>query len=393
MSTFLVSLIFAAWTWARCSLAHLQGNFIGNGTVILNERANLIANWGMARDLEYLGPQKRSSPEYEPHQPNLLPTSVPLEFQKTRKDFYWLAPVEIGTPARALKLMVHTDFYIFWAKYTSDESKRGKYHHLQYINSPEFAGFEYLDRIKLGEINGNVRFIAATWAKGLKCDGVLGLQLKNEEGGLPGIVPYFLSKEAKPHPVFALYLGLTGSQLHIGGPHAHYYRDRIEYHGVSKFPRYAAFWRWQIAGGSIHVNGRKNVVSGITTGFDSSTRFIYGPASLVGEIYKELQLEGHSNAPTKHTFPCNLKPVIKFQWNNGNEWVLSPGEFNLGPVHVGSKLCKGVIKGDDFDDGWSFGTSFFKSVYTVFEMDQKNENHRMGFAELPPPPPIDGISH
>ncbi|KAK2459714.1 hypothetical protein APHAL10511_008276 [Amanita phalloides] len=410
MSAFLVLIIFAAWTWARCR-AHLQNDFNGNGTAILNERANLTQGGGVAnrwmapitRDLakRALPNKKRSKIRYEPHRPDIEPISVvPLEFHQAGDDFHWLAPITIGEHPQTMtfKVMIHTDAAETWAKYKRIPRKKSgslwtKYktsfskppeppiHYTIRYPGPAHDGYKYMEQIKLGGISGELVMTAADWVEdGVTFDGVIGLQL---DGVFYNDI---LLKHATLHPIFALHLGTTDPQIHFGGPHPLYYRGRIEYHRTSPVQR-TCCRTWHIADGSIHVNRRKNVISDITTTFDTSTRFIYGPPDLVDEIYKSIQ--GHSDYSTKDTFPCGLKPLVKFQWNNGNKWVLNPDEFNLGPVRPGARMCRGVIKGKLHAKAWSVGTSLFKNnIYLVFNsMDPQNPEIGLARPLNPPPYP------
>lgn len=122
---------------------------------------------------------------------------------------------------------------------------------------------------------------------------------------------------------FAFYLTKgSGSVLHIGGTDPRYTDKDIEYHpilGLADGGLRLSYWA--IGNGKIKV-GDKIVASGISTIIDSGTDMIFGPTSIVSNIYAAIPF----GDATSHVFPCRLPaqqfPKISFSWGDGKEWTI-----------------------------------------------------------------------
>ncbi|KAK2459846.1 hypothetical protein APHAL10511_008167 [Amanita phalloides] len=344
---------------------------------ILAERTNLtqenaLENALVTRDLTRRWFGSSNSRPGRNRGPQRVQISVPLEW----RGFRWVAPIDIGTPAKRFYVIIDTNSANFWIKCD-----------MSYSSSRRFIRprIMYQDYINIGGLREQGRFLTPQFLWKMSYDGILGLRLSASRlyslpKGIP-FVPNFLQKYVDP-PVFSLYLGSTNPQLHIGEPQLDYYVGGIEYHNVTNPSR------WEI--GPAIMSATDGVteayrISGIKTVFDSSIYGIIGPPSDVKKIYKALR-EGKPTSEGPYTFPCNRLIEIHLKWNDGSPWIITHHQFNLG--QVGPTSCAGIIQpGPMFSKGWRIGTIFLATVYTVYDSGMP----RMGIAVLPqhlaaPPP-------
>jgi cathepsin D len=150
-------------------------------------------------------------------------------------------------------------------------------------------------------------------------DGMLGL-------GFPELsklkqVPFFqtaIAQKVIPKPVFAFFLSDTASELHLGGVNKAHFKGEIENHPLSA--KSNGFW--QLAGGSVSVDGCK-VASGFDTIIETGGTLIYGQPDAVQEVYaKILGAKPIDSVPGFYQFPCYTESKVSFAWG-GRQWDIS----------------------------------------------------------------------
>jgi len=59
--------------------------------------------------------------------------------------------------------------------------------------------------------------------------------------------------------------------------------------------------------------------------------------------------------------------------------IMSADAFNFGPLSSDSSTCLGsIVSSMQNDNIWTFGTSFLRDIYTIFDYD----NNQVGLADL-----------
>ncbi|KAK2461188.1 hypothetical protein APHAL10511_006715 [Amanita phalloides] len=188
-------------------------------------------------------------------------------------------------------------------------------------------------------------------------------------------------------PIFALALSEHGSQLHIGGFHE---SPAIEYHRVVKSSPHQP---WQIGQLRIFVDGtivenietvpkyRVKEFTGATI-FDSSTPYIYGPAS---EVFNVLHAIKH--AALSHD---GSNPVVYVQWEGQTKWPLKLSHsFFIREVYLQNFRADGrpwhkyaqIFKSNPDLKNWVFGTDFMEFHYLVHIA---TEDPQMGIGQWSP---------
>ncbi|OAA39507.1 aspartyl protease [Beauveria brongniartii RCEF 3172] len=131
---------------------------------------------------------------------------------------------------------------------------------------------------------------------------------------------------------------------------------------------------WSVNGG-VTVNG-KVIADNLNLVTDSGTTVIFGPTSVVREVYKSAGITEVSTANgIEGHYSCSNPPVIGFNLGGKN--------FNIDPKALAFKKegdnCTASLMGtEDFGTIWLVGQAFFQGRY----IDHNGSGKTMGFADL-----------
>jgi len=311
----------------------------------------------------------------------------------------WAGTISIGTPEQSFVVVFDTGSSDLWVasstctssacsskeKYdtskSSTSSKESGSFSIQYGDNSTVSGPVYTETVTVAGVQVTDQYFSPVTALGGSLndhpiDGILGLAFP--ELSSLGEDPYFttaFAQEAVPENVFGFKLASSGSSLYLGGTEDKLFTGDIEYHDLD-----ASNGFWQIGGANATV-GSTTVVSGFSTVIDSGTTIMYGPPSSVKTFYSAIpgsKLFDSTNG--YYSFPCQSPPSVAFNWG-GQNWEISPENFNLGLIAEGSSECMGALGAQDIglgDETWLLGDSFMKNVYTAFSFQQ----NAVGFAAL-----------
>ncbi|KAK7051797.1 acid protease [Favolaschia claudopus] len=341
-----------------------------------------------------------------------VPASVPVDVEARllrkrqdegltdeQQDLEWAGGISVGTPKHNFLIDFDTGSADLWIPSSACKSstcaKKSKYNPGSSSTSSKKPGkfsIEYGDRSSVsGPIYTDTVTVAGIALHDQYFSGVDTLSSLFEDSPVDGILgmawpsisnlqqePFFnkaIDSGAVKAGVFGLYLASSRSTLYLGGTDTSKYRGEIEYINIDNR---GGFWR--ATGGEVKVGGSA-VVRNIDTIIDSGTTLMYGPPSLVAEIFAKVKgsrLFDKDNG--YYSYPCNSPPTISFSWG-GADWTIFPENINLGATAVGSTNCVASLAAMDLGLGKSvflLGDAYMKNVYSVFNFDKA----KVGFAEL-----------
>ncbi|KAJ7320952.1 aspartic peptidase A1 [Mycena albidolilacea] len=240
-------------------------------------------------------------------------------------------------------------------------------------NGESVSGYRSSERMHLGQyfISNSKFLLSETIDPALvptACSGSLGIAFVVMLGGRGGEIAA---------PEFGLWLTRApaaqhttespGGTLTIGGTNSLLYSGQIEFLDLTG----AASTYWMLSISGITVQGKAiNIVQNTTlAAFDTSFRFISGPADVMQAIW--------ATVPACTT---DVNVTVSF---GGRSWPISAADINLGPANNSNKACIGAIRpyvdADRPSSDWVFGTPFLRNMYSVF---RSNSPASIGFAEL-----------
>ncbi|KAK7023295.1 acid protease [Favolaschia claudopus] len=340
-----------------------------------------------------------------------VPASVPVDVEARllrkrqdesltdeEQDLEWAGGISVGTPKHNFLIDFDTGSADLWipssactsstcakkSKYNPSSSstsfkKPGKFS-IHYGDGSSVSGPIYTDTVTVAGIAVRDQYFSgadtlAPFFEKDPVDGILGM-------AWPSISnlrekPFFnkaIESGAVRSGVFGLYLASSRSTLYLGGTDTSKYHGDIEYIDIDNDGGF-----WQATGGEVKVGGGV-VVRNIDTIIDSGTTLMYGPPSLVAEIFDEVEGSSpYDEADGFYTYPCNSPPTISFNWG-GADWIISPENLNLGTTGFPNE-CVASLAAMDLGLGESvflLGDAYMKNVYSVFNFD----NAKVGFAKL-----------
>lgn len=332
--------------------------------------------------------------------PTLRRTRLSEPLTDENKDTEWAGPISIGTPYQSFLIDFDTGSSDLWvpsskcntsacsskhqykdAKSRTSHSRPGVFK-IQYGDGSRVEGSIYTDTVNVAGVQAQGQiFSAVTNISSLLADdpidGILGLAFPSISQ--LGHAPFFqtATQQQDIYPSFGFYLASNNySALSLGGPDRTFFTGPIETHYVSSPTGF-----WQIGNAYINVNGNRHVVGNFQTVIDSGTTIMFGPPKDVTKVYSHVPgsrlLDGKNGL---YEFPCNSVPDVAFSWG-GEDWTITPENFNLGRTATGSSMCVGALGQMDLglgDNVWLLGDSFMKNVYTDFNIATKT----VGFARL-----------
>ncbi|KAJ3476072.1 hypothetical protein NLI96_g11413 [Meripilus lineatus] len=257
---------------------------------------------------------------------------------------------------------------------------------LTYGDGSVVSGPIFTDNVVVAGVEvKNQTFSAATELVGFSSDqgfdGILGMAFKSISSlDADPVIQNAENQKAITIGDFGFKLASTGSELVVNGAaNSPLYTGDIENHSV--IPE-LGFWMPQNASAFLG-NGTDAVVSNFSTIIDSGTTLVIGPGDQVKDLYDSANINATMIDGGLWTYPCATPPSVSFSWDGEKHWAITPDNFNMGLVDVGSSLCVGAISSDTTTNSsqnpvWIFGDSFMKNVFTVFSVD----NSTVGFAQL-----------
>ncbi|KAK2463353.1 hypothetical protein APHAL10511_004664 [Amanita phalloides] len=408
LTTFFVALLHLALLLGAGG--HLQHRAAQNwnDTALLRKRSNLTDVVFDKRALVARNPTLSQLFGGRPaHPPSHHVLHQPVELS-TEHRTYWTALMDIGTPARRIKVILDTDSSCFWvhsptksSTVTSAEMMRydGRRCHVRYPDLPRHQdivvnGDLYMDQMRIGGVQERAMVMYVSHLTSTESDGVLGLSFAHESSDkLPKEMAFITNVLGKkfPHPVFALCF-VGRAELHFGAPRPAYYDEStIEYHDVTKPSTPYVRQRWQIGSAVIGINRNEKLIPKFETVFDTTAVHIIAPYNTVKNIYKVLQEGENRYIPEgANMFPCHKKIELYLRWNNGRAWTISKNTFDRGPVAGFEGMCEGLIRSGGDDDIWILGNEFISDLYLVFNATLGHPQMALALAHPHGPSPGNG---
>ncbi|KAM5544249.1 hypothetical protein V8D89_001909 [Ganoderma adspersum] len=383
----------------RKTLTTVNGTF--NRAAAVKEAAK-VANKYFRTQLNYLKNtghkiNNRTDIPIETFIRHLLPRqSEPLV--DIEDDTEWAGTISIGTPPKDFLINFDTGSSDLWVPAascttcgshnlydpaaSSTSASQGGNFTIAYGDGSNASGPIFTDTVSIAGVSATNQFFSAVTTESAEfvddpTDGILGLAFPDISN--LGQSPFFQSARSQgalPLGEFSFKLASTGAELFLGGTNTSLYTGAPEFHNVSQVGY------WQIGGGQVAANGVAVGGTGFDAVIDTGTTIMYGDADQVATLYGAIPGSATFDAQNGfYSFPCNSTPAVTFSWAGGQEWAISPENFNLGETESGSGQCVGAISGQDVGLGsnvWLLGDSFLKNVYTVFSVDLQ----AVGFAGL-----------
>ncbi|KAF8897319.1 acid protease [Infundibulicybe gibba] len=203
-------------------------------------------------------------------------------------------------------------------------------------------------------------------------DGLMGMAFPQiSDFGANPVVQTLIAQGKTTAPEFGVKLSTSGSELFLGGVDTGKFTGAFTQNSVTQ----VGFW--QIALGSVNVNGRA-VVSGLSAIVDTGTTLVLGDPQTVSKFYAAIPGSADIGGGL-FTVPCNSISGLNLSLTfGGKAFTISPDTFNLGLESAGSSQCVGGIGSTTGINFWVVGDVFLQNVYTSFDVG----NRRVGFANL-----------
>jgi len=245
---------------------------------------------------------------------------------------------------------------------------------LEFTDDAAVSGDQYTDNVTIAGLTADVQTIGAATTYSSKIgyppDGMMGLAFRSLSSYPASSLFETLVQEGKvTEPVFSIKLTSDGGELYLGGMNGDLYQGEIIYTPVTK----VAFWQVNIQ--KIQGAAQRTILSDITAIIDTGANMILGEPLQVDILHSALG--GRKVGRGYYSFPCNNFPTISFYFGGDKAFRIPPSILNHGPVQKGSPDCYSGIVSRELGF-WSLGAVFLKSVYTVFDV----RNRQVGFADL-----------
>jgi len=249
---------------------------------------------------------------------------------------------------------------------------------LEFSDGAAVSGDQYIDNVTIAGLSADVQTIGAATSystninMGFPPDGMLGLAFQSMSSYPASSLFESLVHEGKvTEPVFSIKLTSDGGELYLGGTNRNLYRGEIIYTPVIE----AAHWLV-----NIHQiqSDHRTILTDIAAIIDTGAAMIIGDPSQVDNLHS--LLGGKWIGRGYYSFPCNNFPTISFYFGGDRSFQIPASMLNQGPTEKDSSDCLSGISGrSKLENGqWSLGSVFLKSVYTVFDVG----NRQVGIADL-----------
>ncbi|KZO97529.1 acid protease, partial [Calocera viscosa TUFC12733] len=304
------------------------------------------------------------------------------------RDLLWYGPVQVGSDKQEFLIDFDTgssDFFIAGtacpscAKHATYDPSRstsavatGDTFELKYGDGSQALGSVYLDTVSLSGLSATgVPVGSATFENGSFttdiCDGLMGMAfpaLSVYETGTP-FFNALMSQHAVAEGVFAFNLAGENASLHLGSAQPPFLAPgaQVFWNDVTR-PLY-----WEIGLQQVSV-GAAVPVRNTTAIVDTGTTLVVGPPSAVAAFYASIP--GSAPAPKDvadgfYTFPCSAPPQDVAFTMGGVDYLMDPGNFNLGRLEQGSPLCVGAVYQQSRLNFWILGDAFLRGFASIFD--------------------------
>ncbi|PWN27740.1 acid protease [Jaminaea rosea] len=309
-------------------------------------------------------------------------------------DSTWYATFEVGTPAKALNLVLDTgssDIWVSASNFTpsasSTFSNASSAFSITY-GSGAVNGYEARDTFTLAghTVPGMPFAVATEVSSNLEDDvtsGIAGLGFQALSSA--NSVPFW---QAANESEFSFYLQRspstddvtvsTGGYFTLGGTNTSLYQGDINWSNVIS----KTYWLITLGGVSV-ADSSIDIGSTNKAAIDSGTTLIGGPESVIAAMYSKIDgasaIEG---ADGYYQYPCDSSVNATLTFGN-QQYSLGSDQFEVAALDSSGEYCMGAF----FSVGstsastlqWIVGDAFLSSVYTIM---QNGDTARVGFAAL-----------